>query len=158
MLGGNADGSDAENALTMKIKNINRASQHDCACGSWLRHWEEFSGQRISYCPVFGCLNRDLVGAHVQVAADPEGRWFVYPLCQTHSQSPGELAVSDTYFLVSANKRHTCEKGMSLAEAAWEAFAPAGSMATAAADLKSVPAHLERLHPLEHPLWLSPNF
>jgi len=55
----------------MKIRNINGTSQTTCKCGSWLKHWENFSGQvKPSYCPASGCLRTDLLGAHVQ-----KGRW-----------------------------------------------------------------------------------
>jgi len=40
----------------MKIKNINGTSQTTCACGSWLKHWEKFSGQTVTYCPATGAL------------------------------------------------------------------------------------------------------
>jgi hypothetical protein len=94
----------------MKIKNINGTSQTTCACGSWLKHWENFSGQTTSYCPVDKCVNKDLVGAHVQKANSSDERWYIYPLCAAHNQSKGELQVSDYYKLVSANKKETCEK------------------------------------------------
>ncbi len=29
----------------MKIKNINGTSQAKCSCGSWLKHWQNFSGE-----------------------------------------------------------------------------------------------------------------
>lgn len=94
----------------MKLKNINGTSQTTCSCGSWLKHWEKFSGQAIAYCPVEGCLKKDLVGAHVQKAYGSDNNWYIYPLCNAHNQSTGELEVSDTYKLVSANKQETCEK------------------------------------------------
>jgi hypothetical protein len=94
----------------VKIKNINGTSQSRCVCGSWLKHWERFSGQTITYCPVIGCLNKDLVGAHVQKAGSSDNKWYICPLCNAHNQSAGELEVSDAYKLVSANKKETCEK------------------------------------------------
>jgi hypothetical protein len=96
----------------MKIKNINGTSQTTCACGSWLKHWEKFSGQSVTYCPATSpsCLKKDLVGAHVQKSDSSDGKWYIYPLCSAHNQSTGVLEVSDTYKLVSANKKETCEK------------------------------------------------
>jgi len=98
----------------MKIKNINGTSDTTCACGSWLKHWEKFSGQSVTvgvtYCPATGCLKKDLVGAHVQKSDSPDARWYIYPLCSACNQHTGELEVSDTYKLVSANKKETCEK------------------------------------------------
>jgi hypothetical protein len=94
----------------MKIKNINGTSQAKCACGSRLKHWEKFSGQTVAFCPVKDCLMKDLVGAHVQKANSSDDKWYIYPLCSAHNQATGELEVSDSYKLVSANKKETCEK------------------------------------------------
>jgi len=95
----------------MKIKNINGTSQTTCACGSWLKHWKNFSGQSIpSYCPVTKCVEKDLMGAHVQKANSSDDKWYIYPLCSAHNKSTEVLEVSDVYKLVSANKKETCEK------------------------------------------------
>jgi hypothetical protein len=37
-------------------------------------------------------------------------KWYIYPLCGDHNKHKGELDVSDSYTLVSANKKETCEK------------------------------------------------
>ena len=94
----------------MRIKNINGTSQTNCACGSWLKHWANFSGQMATRCPAENCPNTDLVGAHVQKAEGSDDRWYIYPLCDAHNLSNGVITVSDTYHLVSANKQATCEK------------------------------------------------
>lgn len=94
----------------MKIKNINGTSQTTCVCGSWLNHWGNFSGQTVTYCPASGCLNTDMVGAHVQKANSSDEKWYIYPLCNAHNQSTATLEVSDSYKLVSANKKETCER------------------------------------------------
>ena len=98
----------------MKIKNINGTSQTACTCGSWLKHWKKFSDQPITYCPVMtnhpGCTKKDLVGAHVQKSNSSDDKWYIYPLCSAHNQSTGVLEVSDSYKLVSANKKETCDK------------------------------------------------
>lgn len=96
----------------MKIRNINGTSDTTCKCGTWLKHWEKFSGQtRPTYCPVGSCIRTDLVGAHVQKGGgSTDQKWYIYPLCNAHNQHTGELEVSDAYKLVSANKKETCEK------------------------------------------------
>jgi hypothetical protein len=94
----------------VRIKNINGTSQTTCVCGSWLQHWKNFSKQSVTYCPASGCLNTDLVGAHVQRASGSDDKWYIFPLCKAHNVSSGELEVSDAYKLVSANKKETCEK------------------------------------------------
>ena len=94
----------------MKVKNINGSSQSTCSCGSWLKHWEKFSGQTIIYCPAGNCRNTDLVGAHVLKANSQDQKWYIYPLCKKHNHHIGELEVFNSYKLVSANKKETCEK------------------------------------------------
>jgi hypothetical protein len=91
----------------MKIKS-GANSQETCSCGSWLKHWEKFSGQSTLYCQVIGCLNRDIGGAHVQLAGDDDNSWYIYPLCKTHSKSSSELEVNDTFALVPADPKLTC--------------------------------------------------
>ena len=72
----------------MKIRNINGTSDTKCKCGSWLKHWENFSGQAVpSFCPVSACLNKDLVGAHVQKGgSSTDQKWYIYPLCAHHNK------------------------------------------------------------------------
>lgn len=94
----------------MKLKNINGTAQLNCSCGSWLQHWENYSGQTATYCGEVSCTNTDLVGAHVQKADSYDSAWYIYPLCNKHNQAGGTLEVSDTYKLVSANKSQTCER------------------------------------------------
>jgi hypothetical protein len=91
----------------MKIKSSANV-QEACSCGSWLQHWEKFSGQHTWYCQVIACLNRDIVGARVQIAGDNDKSWYIYPLCKTHSKSSAELEVNDTFALVPADSNLTC--------------------------------------------------
>lgn len=94
----------------MQIKNINGTSQTTCQCGSWLNHWETFSGKTANYCQEVKCRNKDLIGAHVQKANSSDSKWYIIPLCNSHNQSKRELEVSSNTPLVSANKNETCEK------------------------------------------------
>lgn len=91
----------------MKIKS-GAVGNGACACGSWLKHWEKFSGQSTLFCPVKGCLNRDLAGAHVQMAGGYDHNWYIYPLCKTHNKSTEDLEVSANFALVPADPRLTC--------------------------------------------------
>lgn len=95
----------------MILTNVNGTSQSTCPCGSWLSHWQRFSGQTIRFCPVVNCIRTDLVGAHVQLAGLQNPRWYICPLCTAHNNSNGLLYVSDDVKLVSANKTETCERG-----------------------------------------------
>lgn len=92
----------------MKLKNIVGTAQRSCSCSSWLRHWERHSGQKTEYCQVLGCVSRDVVGAHVQLADGWNTTWYIYPLCKACNQSRGDLEVSDNYALVEASTRRNC--------------------------------------------------
>ena len=95
----------------MKIRNINGKSQNICKCGSWLKHWENFSNQSVpKYCPENHCSKQDLDGAHVQKDDSKDNIWYIYPLCRKHNTARGQtLEVSSFYKLVSANVNETCE-------------------------------------------------
>ena len=93
----------------MKITNINGTSDTICSCGSWLKHWANFSGKSVPYfCPVIGCKNTNLEGAHVQ--KENNLKWYICPLCKEHNQSSETLEIPNDFTLVSANKKETCEK------------------------------------------------
>jgi hypothetical protein len=93
----------------MRIKNINGIFQSTCSCESWFKHWERFSRQSTSYCHANGCLNQDILGAHVQKAMGTDKNWYIFPLFTEHNNHVGELKMSDYYELVSTNKKETCE-------------------------------------------------
>jgi hypothetical protein len=94
----------------MKVKNATGTSELSCSCGSWLAHWEKFSGQTTEFCQAIGCIKRDVVGAHVQRTDVYDFTSYIYPLCNACNQSEQTLEVSDSYKLVKANKAETCEK------------------------------------------------
>ena len=91
----------------MKIRNINGTADTACACGSWMRHWEKFSGQKTTFCLAAGCVGRKLAGAHVQKADTRDVSWYIYPLCLFHNERAKELEVSDGYKLVPVNTVET---------------------------------------------------
>jgi len=92
------------------ITNINGTSDTTCKCGSWLNHWKNFSGQEVTHCCEITCTKRDLVGAHAQRANPNDKKWYIIPLCSAHNQSTEDIEILDSYKLVSANKKETCEK------------------------------------------------
>ena len=96
----------------MKVKNINGTSDNTCKCGSWLEHWEQFSGQDLPKdCPVENCHQTPEVGAHVQKDGEPGSSWYIVPLCKTHNgETKKSLTISDDVLLVSANVGITCGK------------------------------------------------
>ncbi len=92
----------------MVVRNINGTSQNRCSCGSWIKHWRNFSGQTANVCRARGCSRRDLHGAHVQKAYTSDQKWYIVPLCTYHNRSRGNIALVPYTKLVSANKSKTC--------------------------------------------------
>jgi hypothetical protein len=93
----------------MIVKNINGIPEDSCNCESWLDHWERFSDQSPTYCPVAECLNRLEVGAHVQKADSTDAGWYIIPLCEKHNARTGEtLSINDNIKMVSATISGTC--------------------------------------------------
>jgi hypothetical protein len=93
----------------MKVTNINGTSDNTCKCGSWLKHWEKYSGISVTYCSETSCLSKDIVGAHVQKADSDDKNWYIVPLCKTHNASDKDLDIGSTK-LISANTSETCAK------------------------------------------------
>ena len=97
----------------MLLTNINGTSDTNCSCGSWLKHWQNYNPNNQkppTYCPVENCLNKDLVGAHVQKNNILDRSWYICPLCNKHNQSTKSLEVGDFISLAPANKGETCRK------------------------------------------------
>ena len=96
----------------MRVSNINSISDNACTCGSWLKHWEKFSGQSVTtFCPQTTCVQRPTLGAHVQKGNSGDSNWYIVPLCKAHSGKKGQsLDISDNVKLVSANVSKTCGK------------------------------------------------
>lgn len=92
----------------MKVKNINGISNHSCSCGSWLKHWQRFSGAEtpVQECAKEGCSRGADVGAHVR--KDTNGEWFIIPLCQNHNNRAEELDIDSSTSFASANIQATC--------------------------------------------------
>jgi hypothetical protein len=99
--------------MSIVVNNINDPSEADapCKCGSWLKHWENFSGKKAGLCVEHNCTEKAEVGAHVQKTNSTSAKWYIIPLCKNHNNQRGEtiLVENDTIF-VSANKEETCEK------------------------------------------------
>jgi hypothetical protein len=97
----------------MKVTNINGTSDNTtCKCDSWLKHWENFSGQKLpAYCAEKSCLNKPEHGAHVQKESSTDNSWYIVPLCAKCNGKHGEtIEISDSIKLVSANVSLTCGK------------------------------------------------
>jgi hypothetical protein len=95
----------------MRVKNLNGTSDNTCKCGSWLKHWKNFSGQTLSsYCSEKSCTSKPEVGAHVQKENSFDTNWYIIPLCDEHNKKTwGSLEIVDSVALVSANVSNTCK-------------------------------------------------
>jgi hypothetical protein len=94
----------------MKIRNINGTAPKTCKCGSWLKHWLNYSGQTIpGYCPEIMCIEDELIGAHVQKADTADSNWYIIPLCKKHNAAEDQvIEINDAYKLVPANVSQSC--------------------------------------------------
>ena len=98
------------NAMPRKIINLSNTSHKKCKCGSWINHWQEFSGKnKPVYCSVDGCGGTDLVGAHVQIHKSTDANHYIVPLCKFHNSQYNEvLYILSSRVLVPANISKTC--------------------------------------------------
>ena len=95
----------------MRVKNLNGTTGNVCTCGSWLKHWGNFSSQTANYCMVNGCSQKPEVGGHVQRDDSSDKSWYVVPLCKTCNGKRGQdLDIFDGVVLVKANVAETCAK------------------------------------------------
>lgn len=93
----------------VKVKNINGTTEHDCSCGSWLKHWSKFAWQDVpGTCPEITCFNPPEVGAHVQKDDHEDRRWYIVPLCIEHNGKTGQALILKDTTLVPANVQGTC--------------------------------------------------
>ena len=94
----------------MRIKNICGTSQKYCECGSWMKHWNNYSAQTVAVCRVRGCLRTDVIGAHVQKDVDNDDAWYIAPICNKHNFAKGSLELIEGTDLVPADLKLTCEQ------------------------------------------------
>lgn len=95
----------------MRVKNVNATAYNTCRCGSWLGHWQKFSGQAlgITTCAEETCQEWAEVGAHVQKENFADRAWYIALLCNRHNaQRGGSLDLDNDVKLVSANVALTC--------------------------------------------------
>jgi hypothetical protein len=93
----------------MTVKNLNgTADSKKCPCGSWIKHWENYTGGKDPTCAVVYCPNDAVDGGHVKKKGD-DNTWYIVPLCKIHNGKHGEeLDISDSVKLVPATGRNKC--------------------------------------------------
>jgi hypothetical protein len=87
----------------------------DCACGTWIGHWEKYAEKPATHCTVDGCAKPAEDGAHITLlSTDPAemraGIWIA-PMCHEHNTQFGKEFNSKPYTtFVNAIPAVTCEK------------------------------------------------
>jgi hypothetical protein len=96
----------------MLVRNINETGNNpNCPCGTWIKHWERYSGRTAILCAEDACMNQATVGAHVQKDTGDKS-WYIIPLCKEHNNQRGEtLSIMDDTTLVSVTNRSKCGSG-----------------------------------------------
>ena len=92
------------------VINLNWTSYKRCHCGSWIKHWREYSGQTANRCRAVGCSSYDIVGAHVKKYKSVDNNTYIVPLCKFHNASSEPIEINIGTKLVSANISKTCGK------------------------------------------------
>ena len=95
----------------MTVKNINGTSDNPkCPCGSWIRHWENYSGSSRWLCAVCNCGNTATDGAHVQIKHTTSNAWFIVPMCKACNGKHGqELDIVDGVMPIAVTSRNRCK-------------------------------------------------
>jgi hypothetical protein len=93
----------------VKIRNINGTSDNPkCPCGTWLKHWEKYTGIEFPACAEASCRENAEVGAHVQKLGSDRS-WYIIPLCKAHNGLHGqELEILDIFQPVPVTSRNKC--------------------------------------------------
>ncbi|HAD81758.1 MAG: hypothetical protein A2509_10730 [Candidatus Edwardsbacteria bacterium RIFOXYD12_FULL_50_11] len=95
--------------MAKKVRNINGTPYNTCSCGSWLAHWEKYSGRIAVYCSEAGCANQAEAGGHVLRVGANDDNWYIIPLCAEHNSLTGRaIEVIDATIFVPANVEETC--------------------------------------------------
>ena len=95
----------------MLVKNLNNTSGKSCPCGSWTRHWENFSGARYwpRKCGTKDCDNAPEVGAHVKKVGTNDPLHYIVMLCRSCNNRFGQQLKMEPYVrLARASIRETC--------------------------------------------------
>ena len=100
------------NILNIEVQHIKGSSRlPKCKCGSWIKHWEKFSGKTRDKCSVVGCTEDAMKGAHIEFVDGNISRWYIMPVCESHNPPTNEeVTVKSNTVFVPVRKDLTCEK------------------------------------------------
>jgi hypothetical protein len=91
----------------MLVKNMKVTSDDTCACGSWLYHWEIFTGQAACFCSSENCINNADLGAVVIKVDSADKNRYIVPLCCECNKAEGTIDIGNTP-LAPATENETC--------------------------------------------------
>jgi hypothetical protein len=95
---------------SLLCKNKNGTSERSCDCGSWKKHWLNFSNQKWpNTCSVYGCDNVAEVGAHIFATNVDDKSEYIIPMCKKCNARTDEFTIKQNR-KVSANISKTCGK------------------------------------------------
>lgn len=97
----------------VEIKNANGTAGRDCGCGTWIKHWSNYSKKKPAKCSVEGCNNNGSDGAHITRPNANNEKYkthpYIVPMCSSHNGKHGQKFTSKTNItFVWANVAETC--------------------------------------------------
>lgn len=101
-------GNALSNYRGIVVRNVVGSGEFKCGCGSWLDHHAQFSSYSSWFCSVSTCVRTADVGGHVQKCDAFDAHWYIVPLCSSCNGKSGELMLSSSVVMVSANVARTC--------------------------------------------------
>ena len=93
----------------MEVYNLKGTAGLDCRCGTWIKHWKNFTNESAEYCKAKGCTKKATDGAHVKKCVNYDQKHYIIPFCREHNLMEGCIEINSGTDLVSANRQNTCE-------------------------------------------------
>lgn len=95
--------------MPVTVKNLNRTSWKKCKCGSWLKHWENYSKQKALLCANRSCGRLANLGGHIKKDSSVFMEHYIVPLCSSCNKIPSIQTFSvNKPMLVRASITETC--------------------------------------------------
>lgn len=88
-------------------KNKKGTANRTCSCGSWKKHWMNFSTEPWPlFCSVEDCLNIATLGGHVINSSSRTE--YIIPLCDKCNKRDDVFSIEEDTIFVPANVSETC--------------------------------------------------
>lgn len=80
--------------MSTRVKNRKGSGDEKCTtCESWLRHWENGTGDKKSICGTSGCSGSPVLGGHVVKVGGSDSKSYITPICSECNSKTGEFDV-----------------------------------------------------------------